>query len=202
MKLYITDTSPYARIARIVVLEKGLERQVEMIHAQTRTPGSPYYKINPSGRVPYLVRDDGVAMEDSAVICRYLDHLTGPRLFDLPSGEDEWEALRLQALAGSLLEGVSVWVRELKRPADEQAPSILAHELNRSERMIDLWEDQISHPLMRGKLTMGQIALITALQLELQLPGFNWRPGHPKLNDWANWIGERPSIKATLPSKH
>ena len=202
MKLYITDTSPYARIARIVVLEKGLEGQIEMIAAQTRTPGSPYYKINPSGRVPYLVRDDGVAMEDSAVICRYFDHLTGPRLFDLPTGEEEWEARRLGALAGSLLEGVSVWVRELKRPADEQAPSILAHEASRSERIIDLWEDQISHPLMNGKLTMAQIALITALQLELQIPDFNWRPGHPKLDDWANRIGERPSIKATLPAPH
>ena len=202
MKLYITDTSPYARIARIVVLEKGLEGQIEMIAAQTRTPGSPYYKINPSGRVPYLVRDDGVAMEDSAVICRYLDQLTGPRLFDLPSDEEQWEALRLQALAGSLLEGVSVWVRELKRPADERSPTILAHESSRSERMIDLWEDQISHPLMRGKLSMAQIALITALQLDLQISDFNWRPGHPKLNDWANWLGERPSIRATLPSSH
>lgn len=200
MKLYITDTSPYARIARIVVLEKCLEAQVEMITAQTRTPGSPYYKINPSGRVPYLVRDDSVAMEDSAVICRFLDHFAGPRLFDLPSREDQWEALRLQALAGSLLEGVSVWVRELKRPAGERSPTILAHERSRSERMIDLWEDQIDHPLMRGKLAMAQIILITALQLELQIADFNWRPGHPKLDDWANWISERPSIIATLPS--
>jgi glutathione S-transferase len=181
VKLYITDTSPYARIVRIVVLEKGLEGQIEMIPAQTRMPGSPYYKINPSGRVPYLVRDDGVAMEDSAVIC-------------------EWEARRLRALAGSLLEGVSVWVRELKRPADERSPTILAHESSRSERMIDLWEDQIVHPQMHGQLTMAQIALITALQLELQIANFNWRPGHPKLSDWADWIGERSSIIATLPS--
>ncbi|UCD68842.1 MAG: glutathione S-transferase family protein, partial [Betaproteobacteria bacterium] len=176
--------------------------QIEMIPAQTRTPESPYYKINPSGRVPYLIRDDGVAMEDSAVICRFLDHLTGPRLFDLPTGEDEWEALRLQALAGSLLEGVSVWVRELKRPADERSPTILAHERNRSERMIDLWEDEISHPLMHGELTMAQILLVTALQLELQIADFIWRPGHPKLNDWADWIGRRPSIMATSPLKH
>lgn len=200
MKLYITDTSPYARIARIVVFEKGLEAQVEMIPAQTRTPGSPYYAVNPSGRVPYLVRDDAVAMEDSAVICKFLDDFAPPRLFDVPSGEDEWEALRLQALAGSLLEGVSVWVRELKRPPGERSPTILAHERNRSERMIDLWEDQIDHPLMHGQLTMAQISLITALQLELQIADFNWRPGHPKLDDWANRIAERPSIIATLPS--
>ena len=60
MKLYITPGSPYARIARIVMLEKGLESRVEVVAAQTRRADSPYYKINPSGRVPYLERDDGV----------------------------------------------------------------------------------------------------------------------------------------------
>ena len=60
MKLYITDTSPYARIARVVILEKGLENRIAIIYAQTRLADSPYYRINPSGRVPYLIRDDGV----------------------------------------------------------------------------------------------------------------------------------------------
>ena len=36
MKLYITPGSPYARMARIVVLEKGLESRVETIAAKTR----------------------------------------------------------------------------------------------------------------------------------------------------------------------
>ena len=36
MKLYVTVGSPYARMARIVVLEKGLEDRVEVIAAQTR----------------------------------------------------------------------------------------------------------------------------------------------------------------------
>src|SRR5262245_66368786 len=65
MKLYVTYGSPYARLARIIVIEKALEDRVEIIEAKTRTPGSPYYQINPSGRVPYLVDDTGVGMEDS-----------------------------------------------------------------------------------------------------------------------------------------
>jgi len=77
MKLYITPGSPYARMARIVVLERGLENRIEVITAQTRVADSPYYRINPSGRVPYLIRDDGVGMEESSVICAYLDHLDG-----------------------------------------------------------------------------------------------------------------------------
>ena len=81
MKLYITPTSPYGRLVRIVVIEKGLTDKVEIIAAQTREVGSPYYAINPSGRVPYLVRDDGVGMEDSQLIAMVLDNLDGrPRL--------------------------------------------------------------------------------------------------------------------------
>src|SRR3954470_23134085 len=130
MKLYITPASPYARIARIVILEKGLESRVEIIVARTRFSGSPYYSINPSGRVPYLVRDDGVGLEESAVICRYLDHLDGNPAFARPAGEEGWEARRLEALGRSLLDGLAVWSRELSRPPQERSPTILLHEAN------------------------------------------------------------------------
>jgi hypothetical protein len=39
-------------LARIVVAEKGLQNRVQILEAKTRTPGSPYYQINPTGRVP------------------------------------------------------------------------------------------------------------------------------------------------------
>jgi glutathione S-transferase len=41
MRLYITPGSPYARIARIVVLEKRLEDRVEIVPALTRSVDSP-----------------------------------------------------------------------------------------------------------------------------------------------------------------
>ena len=44
MKLYVTPLSPYARFARIVVIEKGLEDRVSVVHARTRVAGSPYYE--------------------------------------------------------------------------------------------------------------------------------------------------------------
>src|SRR5262249_12000242 len=79
MKLYVTYGSPYARLARIIVVEKALEDRVEIIEAKTRAPGSPYYQINPSGRVPHLVDDSGVGMEDSQLVCAYLDGPTASR---------------------------------------------------------------------------------------------------------------------------
>lgn len=201
MKLYITPGSPYARMARIVVLEKKLESQVETIVAKTRTAHSPYYDINPSGRVPYLVRDDGVGMEESALICAYLDHLDGAPQFDLPGGDQTWESRRLEALARSMLDGLSVWGREILRPENERSPGVIQHESARAQRMADVWEREIAQPLMRGALNMIQITLACALGLEARNPGFLWRVGRPGLAGWFERIAARPSLKATVPPR-
>jgi len=199
MKLYITPGSPYARMARIVVLEKGMESQVEIIAAKTRTADSPYYGINPSGRVPYLVCDDGFGLEESAVICAYLDHFDGNPLFDLPGGDPSWEARRLEASARSMLDGLSVWVREMLRPENERSPRVIQHETDRAHRMTDLWETEIDRAPMRGALSMVQITLACALGLEARNSGFRWRPQHPKLCAWYDQIAARPSFAATVP---
>jgi len=199
MKLYITPGSPYARMARIVVLEKRLEKRVEVITAQTRVANSAYYRVNPSGRVPYLIREDGIGLEESALICDYLDRLDGKLIFDLPAGGQAWEARRLEALARSLLDGLAVWGRELVRPENERSPTVLLHEAHRSERLTDAWETEIDSPLMDGALNRVQLTLACALGLEARNPGFRWRPGHPKLREWFERIAARPSFAATAP---
>jgi glutathione S-transferase len=198
LKLYITPGSPYARMARIVVLEKRLQDRVEMISAVTRTVDSPYYAINPSGRVPYLVCE-GVALEESAMICAYLDRLDGKPAFDVPGGDSSWEGRRLEALARSLLDGLSVWLREILRPENERSPTVIRHETERARRLIDAWEREIDHALMRGPLNMIHLTLACALGLEARNPGFRWRAGHPKLAAWFEPISARPSFAATTP---
>jgi len=197
MKLYITPNSPYARMARMFVIEKKFESRVEMIVAQTRTTNSPYYAINPSGRVPYLVRDDGVGMEESALICAYLDQLDGRPILERPS----LEAQRLEALARSMVDGLSVWNRELARPANERSPTVIRHEIERARRMTDLWEREIDHPWMHGPLNMAQLTLACALGLEARNREFDWRTGHPKLVAWMQSVAARPSFVATAPPR-
>ena len=199
MRLHVTPNSPYARIVRIVVLEKGLEERVEIVEARTREANSPYYAINPSGRVPYLVRDDGVGMEGSALICRWLDRVDGAPCFDPPAGADGWEAMRLEAAATSLLDGLSVWLRELKRPEDERSPTIIAHEAARASRLTGWWTDAVDHPLMTRGPGLAQITLVCALDLDRLIPGFRWRDARPALAAWMDRLASRPSIAATLP---
>lgn len=199
MKLYITVGSPYARMARIVALEKGLASRVETIVAKTRVADSPYYGINPSGRVPYLVCADGVGLEESALICAYLDHLDAKPAFDLPGGDQSWEARRLEARARSMLDGLAVWGREILRPENERSPGVIQHESDRAQRLADVWEQEVNHPHMRGLLNMIQITLACALGLEARNPDFRWRPRHPNLSAWFDHVAARPSFVVTAP---
>ena len=96
LKLYVTQNSPYARLARIIVLEKGLEDKVKQIVAQTRSINSPYYKINPSGRVPCLILADGVRLEESQLVCSYLDNLDNAPQFEAPKGDNGFHVRRLE----------------------------------------------------------------------------------------------------------
>ena len=199
MKLYITPGSPYARIVRMVILEKDLADRVEVIVAKTRTADSPYYRINPSGRVPYLVCDDGLALEESALICDFLDHLDGKPMFDIPAGHPGLEARRLEALARSMLDGLAVWGRELSRPENERSPTIIRHEAARAARMADLWKREIAHPWMHGALNIAQLTLACALGYETRIPSYRWHAGRTKLQAWYAGASARPSFQATLP---
>ena len=199
MKLYITPGSPYARMVRMAVIEKGLEGRVEIVLAQTRSADSPYYRINPSGRVPYLIRDDGVGMEESALIWDFLDGLDGNPVMGMPTGAAALEGQRLEALARSLIDGLSVWSREILRPVNEQSPTVIRHEMQRAERLTDLWEGEIGGAAMNGPLNRAQATLACALGLEARIPAFQWRDRHPQLQRWLERFAARPSFASTAP---
>ena len=88
MKLYITVPSPYARKCRIVAREKGLADRIEEIAVDPYANAPELLASNPLVQVPTLIAEDGLPLNDSPVICEYLDALgAGPRL--LPEGGPE-----------------------------------------------------------------------------------------------------------------
>ncbi|MBS0363309.1 MAG: glutathione S-transferase family protein [Proteobacteria bacterium] len=98
MKLYQTYASPFPTRVRLAIYAKGLD--VEIIeppgfHASTEAKGD-YLKINPIGRVPTLVLDDGRALPESEVICEYLeDAFPEPAL----RPADAWGRARMRLLS-------------------------------------------------------------------------------------------------------
>jgi glutathione S-transferase len=197
MQLYVTYGSPYARLARIIVIEKALEDRVEIIEAKTRTRGSPYYQINPSGRVPYLIDEAGVGMEDSQLICAFLDGLDGRPRFHNASHASDWAYLRLEFAARSMCEGIAVWGREMARPENERSPTTLAHESARAQRMADFFEDRITDPLMQGG--MARLILAIAVEMARNRGLGDLTAGRRQLASWMRSISDLPSMKKTVP---
>jgi glutathione S-transferase len=75
VKLYQTNASPFPTRVRLMIYAKGLPAEIiepPGFHASTEAKGD-YLKINPIGRVPALVLDDGQALPESEVICEYLE---------------------------------------------------------------------------------------------------------------------------------
>lgn len=203
MKLYVTLTSPYARLARAFVIEKALQDRVAVTPIQTRTPDSPLYAINPSGRVPTLVIDDGTVFEGSATICHYLDQFDGAPILDQPNGAAKWNAMRREEKVRSMLDGVAVWSREFYRPENERSPTVIAHEAARAARMTAALNQDVAAGEFDGALNLSQLLLACALHTrEDRLPDFQWRQGRPALADWVDRFAARPSLQETIPPPH
>jgi glutathione S-transferase len=208
MKLYLTPTSPYGRIANIARLEKGLGDRVELVWTRTRNPDDPLLGVNPSGRIPFLLLDDssgdGTSFEDTAVIVEFFDRMAPPLQFARPDFDPAapaayWEHRRLEAMARSLLDGVSVWAREVLRPAGEQSPSIIAHERCRAARLAGYFESVIGGAPFIGQINMTQLLLFCALDMERRLPDFDWRAGRPGLAAWHGRLLTVPSVRDSVP---
>jgi len=207
MKLYVTPTSPYARLTMIARLHLGLEDVVDLVWTKTRVADDPVLAFNPSGRVPFLQLDDGTGFEDTDVIVEYLDRLAEPRRYARPTpaevgNEDYWRFRRLEALARSMLDGVSVWAREIIRPDGEQSPGIISHERRRADRLAHTFDDEIGFPplaLSGEGLNLAQMLLFCALDVHRRVPDWDWRDGCPGLSAWYDRMLEIPAVGGSVP---
>lgn len=196
MKVLTTLTSPYGRIVRALVIEKGFEDRVEIVPTVTRTPDTPVLGYNPSGRVPTLVLEDGTVYEDSGLICAYLDALEDPPAL---APMESWEARHLEVRVRSMLDGIAVWAREVRRPENEQSPTIVAHETARGFRLAKLFDGLVAEGAFDGPLDLAQLTLGCTLHRPAPYPkGFDWRADNPNLAAWIDRFGARRSMQETL----
>lgn len=80
MKIYDREGTPNAARIRIVLAEKGIEDlvdfvSIDLIEAEQKQPA--FLAMNPIGKIPVLVLDDGTVISESTAITEYLDHLDG-----------------------------------------------------------------------------------------------------------------------------
>jgi glutathione S-transferase len=199
VKLFGSETSPYARKARLALLEKGLP--FAWVVAPPREPGSPVPQLNPLGRVPTLVLDDGTVIFDSPVICEYVDSLGGRSPLIPAEPLARMRVKRWEALADGIMDSAVVVRLESLRSADRQDPPTLALHGTAITRALALAAGQLGkRPWCEGNaLTLADLALVCALlYLDLRQPERDWRGLHPDLAAWAAGMLKRDSVRATV----
>lgn len=199
MKLYITTPSPFARKVRIVAIEKGLSNRIEEVVVDPYGNAPELLATNPVVQVPTLIAEDGLPLNDSPVICEYLDRLgSGDDLLP-PSGSAEWlRVKRIETLGNQALEMGVKLVLEKRRPENERSASWMARWTTNMGRTLDALE---AEELSADVVDMGSITVGIALSwIGFRHPDFDWKAGHPKLAAFQKAIEKRDSFVATFPN--
>ncbi len=200
MKLIGSNTSPYVRKARLVLLEKNIPHTY--VVDPPSDPNSEAYRVNPLGRIPALVLDNGTCVFDSPVIAEYADTLNDtPVLIPRNDALARMRVKRWEALADGIMDSAIVVRMERIRPTEKQEPA-----------NIDLHNRAITHTLAHiatelgqrewcegNGITLGDLALLAALvYLDLRQPERDWRSAYPNLAAWFKRHSTRPSVQTSL----
>lgn len=198
MRLFHAPGSPYARIARMAVIEHGLEDRVSVEEATLRDPASILLPFNPVGRVPTLVLADGTAITETTPVLMVLDSLVEPARRLLP-GPDRPQSLAAYGRVLGMMDGIAVWNRELRRPDHERSPGVIALEALRAVRVADALERDVAAGAFRARDAAFLALVALCGYCERRHRVFDWRQGRPALAALFDAAQARPSVAATVP---
>jgi len=157
-------------------------------------------RVNPLGRIPSLVLDDGEALADSAAILDWLDQSVGPERALIPaSGAERRRAQQLIALAAGAIEkaGAAAYER-LMRPPALRWPDWIERCRTQAAGALSALEAQPWPP--GARLDQAQITTACLVRyLEMADPGLLAGGPCPRLQELSRRCEARPEFQATDP---
>jgi len=196
MKLLGSNTSPYVRKVRLALLEKNITH--EYVVDPPTEPGSLVLQVNPLGRIPALILDDGFCVFDSPVIAEYVDSLNdAPILIPRDDPAAKLRVKRWEALADGIMDSAVVVRNEVLRPPEkQQASTIEMHNTAVSKALRYASELLGEKRWCEGDvLTLADLALVSALlYLDLRFAERDWRSEHPNLKAFFERASARRSV--------
>jgi len=130
VRLVIATPSPFARKARIALLEKRLAHDVVV-----QNPWQSSIADNPLGKVPVLYLDDGRVVHDSSVIVEYLETLDSPPVL-IPAAERVMQK-QVEAIADGICDAVVLIVTERSRAPEKQSAEWIARQAAKIPKALD-----------------------------------------------------------------
>ncbi len=201
MKLIGSNSSPYVRKVRVVLAEKKIEYRYEL--DDVWSPDSELQSINPLGKVPTLIMDDGAALFDSRVIAEYLDNLTPVHRLVPPNGRARVEVKIWEVLADGLLDAAVLVRLEQLRTDSQRSPTWIARQMSKVEAALQAMSNAIGDKpwCVDGRYSLADISLGCALgYLDFRFPALGWRAQFSNLARHADKLFARPSFAETMPS--
>jgi glutathione S-transferase len=124
MKLIGVYLSPFTRRVAAALVSRSIP--YEHVELNGYVDPDRARQLNPVGKVPVLVLDDGEHLIDSGAILDYLNEYAGPAHALIPSdGAPRRLALRLAAIATTIYEQSTARHFEAQRPAECVDPALL-----------------------------------------------------------------------------
>ena len=201
MKLLASLASPYTRKVRIVLAEKKIECDMELVDVfPVDNPVNPH---NPLGKIPTLLLDDGTPIYDSRVIVEFLDGKS-PISRLIPEDMRERVAVRRwEALADGVLDAGLLVRYEALRDKKERSQAWSDKQLARIKRgMAQMTSELSERPWCHNeRYSLADIAVGCCLGwLAFRKPGdVDWHKEYPALGKHYEKLMARPAFADTVP---
>lgn len=202
MQLLANTTSPYVRIARTAMLEKGLV--VEPTIVDPWADDARLRAANAATRVPTLVLDDGTPLTEALLIVQWLEAVRPapewPSLVGTPAtvtGVMARAGIALGAIDASV---ITIITRKVTAPAlFDETPVGLRRRRSMVEGMLRL-EALVGDIATTGAPTLDAITAVTLYDYQrLRYADQPWLPATPRLAALAEAWNARASFAATRP---
>ena len=202
MKLLASLASPYTRKVRIVLAEKKIECEMELVDVfPVDNPVNPH---NPLGKIPTLLLDDGSALYDSRVIVEFLDGKSPISRLIPEDLRDRIAVRRWEALADGVLDAGLLVRYEALRDKKEQSAAWSAKQLGRIKRGMALMSADLGErPWCHAeRYSLADIAVGCCLGwLDFRKPGgVDWLAEYPPLARHYEKLMARPAFADTVPA--
>ncbi len=199
MKLYIATPSPFARKARVTLLEKQVPHDVVIDNPWQ--PGSQIKDLNPLAKIPTLVLDDGRVLHDSKVIFEYLELETPGHL---PENKRDKIIHRLtEVVADGICDAVVMTFLENQRPEASRSQFWLSRQADKIRAGVHELEQQLLPSGSFTVLEFGLAEIATGCMLgylDLRYPGYDWRSDAPRLLKLYERLMQRAAFQQTIPT--
>lgn len=201
MKLLASLASPYTRKVRIVLAEKKIDYDMELV--DVAPIDNPVNRHNPLGKIPTLLLDDGTALYDSRVIVEFLDGKSPISRLIPDDLRDRVAVRRLEALADGVLDAGLLVRYESLRAENERSQAWTDKQLARMKRgMAQMASEVAERPWCHGeRYSLADIALGCCLGwLDFRKPGgVDWLAEYPGLAKHYEKLKARPAFADTAP---